>query len=470
MTPPLADATVSLRPSFNVFEFLRRFRNGRGVHAETQKMAVAAFAIRVISAACLYLSQALLARWLGGSEFGTYIYAWTWVMLIGDTVHLGLGHVAQRFIPRYEDAGATGHVLGFLRGSELMVLGSSTLAAVIAGCAAGFSGRPDSFTLELAALAIPAFAFSVLFDGISRCYNWVGLALLPAYVVRPLLITGLVAGLYAAGGQTEAAPAMMATVAACWIAVFIQACLTHFRIGRRIAPGPRNYQIGTWVGASLPTLLMWGFYMLLTSTDVIVLQYFRSSDDVAHYYAAAKTLAIVAFVNFAVSAAAGHRFSQFHSAGDGTKLRALVRQCVKWTFWGSLAATLAILALGWPFLWLFGPEFVSAYPLMFVLALGLLARASIGPAERVLSMCGHQNSCALIYAAAFGLNLALCFLLAGPYGGMGVASAISAAMLLESVLLYLASRRLLGISPFVFQRSLSTRSSIDGKPIVSPSS
>jgi O-antigen/teichoic acid export membrane protein len=413
---------------------------------------MSAFLIRMVSAACLYLSQALLARWLGSSEFGSYIYAWTWVILIGDTVHLSLGHVAQRFIPRYREAGTLGYVRGFLLSGQIIVLTSATFAAGIAALGAQMSGRPDTLILQLAAAAIPAFALTALFDGIARCYNWIGLALLPAYVLRPLLLTVLIAAFHLSGRHMDAIVAMLITLAVCWIATLFQVSLTHARLARQLGAVPRRYQIGTWMGASLPTSFMWTFYLLLTSTDVIVLQHFHSGEEVAHYYAAAKTLAIIAFVNFAVSAAAGHRFAQFHATGDGKSLRALVQQCVRWTFWGSLSATVVILALGWPFLWLFGPDFVSAYPVMFVLAAGLLARASIGPAERLLSMSGHQNACAVIYAAAFALNVALCFTLAGPFGGLGVGVSMCAAALLESVLLLIASRYYLGITPFIIWR------------------
>ena len=59
------------------------------------------------------------------------------------------------------------------------------------------------------------------------------------------------------------------------------------------------------------------FYMLLTYTDVLVLRQFRPPEEVAHYYAAAKTLALVTFIHFSVSAAVSHRFAAHHVAGDG---------------------------------------------------------------------------------------------------------------------------------------------------------
>ena len=37
-----------------------------------------------------------------------------------------------------------------------------------------------------------------------------------------------------------------------------------------------------------------------------------------------------------------------------------------------------ILTFGKPILWLFGPSFVDGYFLMFILAVGLLARATVG--------------------------------------------------------------------------------------------
>ena len=57
-----------------------------------------------------------------------------------------------------------------------------------------------------------------------------------------------------------------------------------------------------------------GFYLMLTNTDILLLQHFRTPEDVAVYYAAAKTLTLIAFVHFAVSAAVAHRFSEYHVA------------------------------------------------------------------------------------------------------------------------------------------------------------
>jgi O-antigen/teichoic acid export membrane protein len=89
---------------------------------------------------------------------------------------------------------------------------------------------------------------------------------------------------------------------------------------------------------------------------------------------------------------------------------------------------------------------------MFILALGLLSRAAVGPVERLLNMLGEQRACALVYAFAFALNLVLCVVLIPRFGAMGAAIATASAVLAESMLLFFVTRYRLGLHVFVFGR------------------
>ena len=99
---------------------------------------------------------------------------------------------------------------------------------------------------------------------------------------------------------------------------------------------------------------------------------------------------------------------------------------------------------------MFGHDFVSGYYLMFILAIGLLARASVGPAERLLNMLGERRSCAVIYAAAFAINLGLCFVLIPHLGIAGAALANAIALVCESACLFVVARDRLGLHCFIF--------------------
>jgi O-antigen/teichoic acid export membrane protein len=192
------------------------------------------------------------------------------------------------------------------------------------------------------------------------------------------------------------------------------------------------------------------FYLLLSYTDVLVLQQFRPSDEVGIYFAVVKTLALVSFIHYAMSASTAHRFAEYHAQGDKDRLSAYVMHSIQWTFWPSLAATLVLLAFGKPLLWLFGPQFVAGYDIMFIAALGLLVRAAIGPVERLLNMLGHQHICALAYALSFVMNLALCIALVPSYGGHGAAASTTISLAFETVLLFAIVRRRLGLHVLAF--------------------
>src|SRR4051812_32167145 len=111
---------------------------------------------------------------------------------------------------------------------------------------------------------------------------------------------------------------------------------------------------------------------MLTYVDIIALQHFSSPEDVAIYYAGARLLAIVAFVYFAIAGATTHKFTQFHIAGDQTRLASFFRETIRWTFWPSLLVCVAILICGKPLLRLFGPGFDAGYSVMFILAVGMM--------------------------------------------------------------------------------------------------
>ncbi len=118
-----------------------------------------------------------------------------------------------------------------------------------------------------------------------------------------------------------------------------------------------------------------------------------------------------------------------------------MRKAIALTFWPSLAATVVLLAFGKPILSLFGPQFTEGYHLMFILAVGLLARAAIGPMERFLNVIGKQGINALIYGGAFAVNIVLCLVLIPPLGAAGAAIAISTALIVETVALVVAAEK-----------------------------
>ncbi len=420
----------------------------------TRRLAGTIFIIRVLSAGLAYLSQILLARWMGGSDYGIYVYVWTWVLLLGSMMDFGISASAQKIIPEYRTSGDHARLRGFLAGSRWMTFAvSSVMSLLLAGVVKLLSpwmSAGEITPLYIGCLTLPAFVVANTQDGIARSHDWMRLGLIPQFLVRQGLIIALTAGIVVLGLDLGATAAMAASAGAVWIAMLGQMIVLNRRLAHQIASGPRAYDFRGWLAISLPILLVESFYLLLSYTDVLVLQQFRPSEEVGVYFAVVKTLALVSFIHYAMSATTAHRFAEYNALGDKDRLSAYVAHAINWTFWPSLAATLALLAAGKPLLWLFGPQFVVGYDIMFVAAIGLVVRSAIGPVERLLNMLGHQHVCAAAYAAAFAMNVVLCLLLVPRFGGHGAAAATSISLTFETVLLFWIVRRRLGLHVLAF--------------------
>src|ERR1035441_2631877 len=374
-----------------------------------QLVAGKVFLVRVGSALLALASQVLLARWMGSFQFGIYIYVWTWVLMIGALSDFGLSSAARRFIPEYTELKSLERLRGFLSCSRWLAFGlASAIGAVGAVGVTWLSPWLDQFAvvpLYLACLTIPIYGLVQVQAGIAQSYDWPNLALMPFYIWRQLTITVLMGAAYFLGAPTDAATAMVVAVITTWAVTVGQLFVLNRRLKHKLPAGAKRYEVKTWFATSIPIFVVEGFYLLLTYVDILALEHFRSPDEVAIYYAGARLLAIVTFVYFAIAGATTHKFTEYHVAGDKARLASFFAETIRWTFWPALAACAIILAFGLPLLALFGAGFERGYSVMFILSIGMLARAAVGPAERLLNMLGERKQCAAVYAAAFAINL-----------------------------------------------------------------
>ena len=447
---------VTAAPPSAAARIVARFKSMLADPSDTriaQLVAGKVFLVRVGSALLALGSQVLLARWMGSFEFGVYIYVWTWVLMIGAVSDVGLSSAARRFIPEYTELKSLERLRGFLTGSRWLAFAIAT--AIGAAGALGVTLLApwlDHFViipLYLACVAIASYGLVQVQAGIAQSYDWPNLALMPFYIWRQLAITVLMGAIWFIGAPTSAETAMIVAVVTTWAVTMVQLALLNRRLKEKVPAGPKIYEAKTWFATSLPIFVVEGFYLLLTYVDIIAIEHFGSPHDVAVYYAGARLLAIVAFVYFAIAGATTHKFTEYHVSGDRQRLAAFFSETIRWTFWPSLVACAAILAFGRPLLSLFGAGFEAGYGVMFILAIGMMARAAVGPAERLLNMLGERKQCAAVYAIAFAINLTLCVILIPRIGIEGAALATSTALVAESIMFYRVAKQRLGFHLFI---------------------
>src|SRR5690606_4607219 len=181
---------------------------------KASRTSLTAFAIRIASAAIALFSQVLMARWMGGFEYGIFVLVWTAMIIIGNLSCLGFHTSIVRYIPEYRETGRLGELRGVMLASRAFVLVVSSLlaAAGLAGIWA-FSGSIESYYVVpfyLGVVCLPMIALSDTLEGIARANSWAVLSLGPIYLLRPVLILALMGGAMLAGFHADAETAMAA--------------------------------------------------------------------------------------------------------------------------------------------------------------------------------------------------------------------------------------------------------------------
>ena len=430
-----------------------------GEDARSQRMAMSAFIIRVFSAAIALISQIIQARIMGEFEYGIFVFVWVLVVLFGNLSCLGFHTTIIRFLPQYETRGELDEIRGLAITTRRFSMFSASVLAVIGFAVLHFFGEHiESYymvPLFIGLITLPLIALGDSLEGTARANNWTVAALTPTYIIRPLLILGFMVLAVFLGAPHTATTAMQAAIAATLATSLGQLVSVEWRMRKRFSRGPKKIQFMVWLKVALPIFLIEGFGFLLTNSDVVVVGLYVEPDQVAIYFAAAKTMALVQFVYFAVKTVAAPRFSAMVAAPDLRPLAIFAGATARWSFWPSLVVGLTVLLFGKFLLSLFGAAFTSGYFLMAILFAGTLSKALVGPGEVLLTMAGKQGLCVWLYLAALATNIALNVILIPLYGLAGAAIATAAAMMVEAVLLHIAVRSSLGIVLFAFANPLA---------------
>lgn len=437
-----------------VLSHVDRLLNGTGESARAGRMSLMAFSIRIVSAAIALFSQVLLARWMGSFEYGIFVLVWTAAVIVGNISCFGFQTAVIRYVPEYLAKGYLDRLRGILTTSRVFSLLASSFVAMLGAVGLMLVGPTiESYYVVpfyLGIVMLPMIALGDTLDGTARSQSWVVAALSPTYIFRPVMILVLMAVAMAAGFAPNARTALVAALVATYATTLAQFVVVTRGLDRTIPRGSRTIRFGEWFRVSLPIFLVEGFFFLMTNADVLMVGRYMDPNHVAVYFATVKTLALVHFVYFAVKAGVAPRYSMLMHAGDRAGLERFVHDSTRWTFWPSLAMAAAVLLIGFPILTLFGEGFTAGYPLLFILVLGVVARASVGPAESLLNMADNEKICAAVYAATLACNVLLNVVLIPRFGLTGAAVATTVSMLIEAIALSLTVRRRLGITMFVF--------------------
>jgi O-antigen/teichoic acid export membrane protein len=413
--------------------------------------ASTALLTQTLSVGVIYLTQVLLARWMGASAYGTYEYVGTVGVLLGFLSGLGLSSAALRFVSEYTVQQNWSHLRGIIWGSWAQTLIVSLVIASIGSWVIlrFYSSLEYSTALLWGMGLIPLVAMMRLQLEMARGAQRIALAYMPSLLLHPILFLVGAFIWVQSGRSLTSVNAIALSIIVLFIVLFLQLILFHRTLSLEVKQAPPTFAFRQWLLVSLPLLFVDGSFLILNQTDTLMIGTFLDTEAVGIYSAASKTAAWVSFILAAVNAIAAPMFSSLYAQGDRNELQRLVSTIARWMFYPALAVALGLALFADPVLQWFGSEFGAAKWALMVLILGQLVNVGAGSVGYLLMMTGHHYQCARVVGCCAILNVVLNWIGIPWFGVLGAAIATALSMSLWNIWLNRMVVKHLGINPSI---------------------
>ncbi|MBN1558895.1 flippase [candidate division KSB1 bacterium] len=417
------------------------------------KGAVGSFAIKFVGAGLLFLSQVALARLCGAEQYGFYAYALSWLTILSILAILGFDTSLLRFIPEYLVKSDWGRLRGIIRTSFVYSAIVSVCISVV-GIAAIWFLRAKITAEWIAPLcimlcALPFYAFTVIRQAALRAFKHVVLAELPESVLRPILLV-LTAMLFAHLGAVDATRAWLSQLIAILIAFVLGSVLLLQRMPRASGQSTIHYDDRLWLTTSMPMLLMSSMNIVLSQASIVILGFYRSSEEIAVFSAATRIVILATFILMAINSIAAPMISELYYANKRQELQSILRFSAKGIAVFTTLTSLLIVVLGRYVLSFFGRDFSDGYAILLVLLAGQTIKSFMGPASFLLNLTGHHNLTAKVMGIAVAVCIVLNVVLIPIWGVWGAALASGVTMALWNLTLVIMDILIVRLDPSIF--------------------
>lgn len=402
---------------------------------------------RIAGAMLAFVTQVLLARWMGATELGVYVLAFSVCILLASISSLGLPSAALRFIGQALARKEYATISGYVRFCRQIGLAVGLLTAAGGAAVLALTSDANATTFLIAMLCVPVFALMRTHDGIAHAHSWMPLAFFPNSVVRPALLLLFVCGLWLTHTSLHASTVISLHLLILVLVGLAQTVLLNRRLRPIISDVTPSYDRALWTGASMPILVTVMMNAYLPEISVVLVGFTESADNVAIFNASFRVAFLIAFGTFAVDAVVMPRVARLYADGNISTVQTLISRATLLKVAGSTFGVALLFLFGRQILGLFGEEFVVGYWVMMILALSQLIIALLGPGAAILNATGHQNSCLRVFLVAFALLLVLNILLVPKLGLPGAAMAILIVISVRHVWLNMLVSKKTGIHP-----------------------
>lgn len=413
---------------------------------------------RAISLLINFAVQVLIVRYLTQDGYGAFAYALSLVAVGQSVVTLGLDRAVTRFVPIYEERGEYGALLGtlVLAVGTVVVLGLAFVVLAIglqswlAGDVLGDRQLVTVLTI-LAALA-PIQAYDGLLIGMFAVFGDAWGVFFRKHVLGPLLRLAAVGLLIVAGSGVEFLAAGYVGAGILGIALYsvmLWRMLARRGLLDRLRETTVSIPFREVFGFALPLLSSDLVYVVLSASDVILLEHFHDTTEVAAFRVVqpAAVLNQVVFTSFALLFTP--LAARFFARGDSHGINQLYWRTATWMAVFSFPIFAMTFSLAGPVtVTLYGEAYRDSAVYLALLSFGYYFNVALGFNGLTLKVVGRLRYIVSLNVLAAATNVALNIVLVPRFGALGAAIGTSTTLVAHNILKQAGLRLATGISIF----------------------
>ncbi len=396
----------------------------------------------------------VVARGLDQNDAGMFFAATSFFLIMAAIARLGTPLGLVYYVSRLRELGQSSQLAAVIRiALGPVVVTSIVLGAILAVAAPALAdlilnGDPRSVpVLRLLALLLPVLALSDAVLAATRGFGKMQPTVLLDRIGRPIVQVGLAALVLGAGMGAVA-------VTGAWAVPYgITVLIAGFwlwRLVRRAGaqesarPGLRK-EFWRFNGPRAITSVV---QLCVQRLDVVLVSTLRSPKEAATYAVASRVVTFGQLTNSAIGLAAQPRLARLLASGDRDGANELYRTTTAWIILlnGPLYLTVAFfspLLLG-----VFGPQYVSAWPVTVALCVAAFIGNGVGMVDVMLSMAGRTTWNLANGVLALVVQVGLDLILIPPYGAFGAALGWGAAIITANVVPLIQLAKVDHLHPF----------------------
>ena len=411
------------------------------------KRAIRIALINALGAVLAFGLHVVLARVLGASDYGHYIFVIAVAMLLGTIALFGFDTACLRFVAEYRDRADRATLNAFTRFARARVFkaalvisaGWAVLALVL------FQGTWSMLEIHLCgAVLVTCFAYSQLHASLLQGQGRADESQAIQLLARPIAIVVAIAVLIAAIHDLDTIHVLLTTAAITTLAgAWMQWKGGVWNVSA-IKPRDRALE-GTWADAAISMLGLAVVNQVLASGDVVLATLLLGPQDAGVYAAAVRLASLVSFATTSFNFILAPTISALYSRKDIDGLQRTVSQLTIGAILYATPILLGIAIFGRDILALFGPEFVSGYWVLVILCIGQAVLTANGAVGFLMTMTNNHRTALRVVAMSSGLLIMLSLALAPLWGLIGIAIAAGVATAFRSIMLDHWVRKLIGV-------------------------